>query len=178
MNDTNTLPPGWVLQPGTLAYQEAINTQSRAHGNVGKPIRRRSRASRRTPTTLVNATTTNFRALVQQFTGSTHKAKAPLNLSFALGSDQNQLGGAISRVSPLGYHYHQQHQHHHHHHHQQQQQQQQSFFSLSTNTTSVPKPNVQATSDDFAIANVSLQELVEESSINRSTDSGYIFRHH
>ncbi|KAK3016752.1 hypothetical protein RJ639_006072 [Escallonia herrerae] len=150
MNDTNALHTEWVQQPRTLAYQEAINTQSRAHGNVGKPIRKRSRALRRTPTTLVNATTTNFRALVQQFTGSTHKAKGPLNLSFALGSDQNQLGGAISGVSPLGYHYHQQHQ--------QQQQQQQSFFSLSTNTISVPKPNMQATSDDFAIENLQTNE--------------------
>lgn len=34
--------------------------------DVSKPIRRRSRASERTQTTLVNANTTNFRALVQQ----------------------------------------------------------------------------------------------------------------
>ncbi|KAF3949029.1 hypothetical protein CMV_025044 [Castanea mollissima] len=36
---------------------------------VSKPIRRRSRASKKTPTTLLNANTNNFRALVQQFTG-------------------------------------------------------------------------------------------------------------
>lgn len=40
-----------------------------AEGRVSKPIRRRSRASRRTPTTLLNTDTTNFRAMVQQFTG-------------------------------------------------------------------------------------------------------------
>ncbi|XP_039062419.1 VQ motif-containing protein 22-like [Hibiscus syriacus] len=39
-------------------------------GRVGKPVRRRSRASRRTPTTLLNTDTTNFRAMVQQFTGA------------------------------------------------------------------------------------------------------------
>ncbi|XP_055823626.1 VQ motif-containing protein 22-like [Solanum dulcamara] len=38
-------------------------------GRVSKPIRRRSRASRRTPTTVLNTDTTNFRAMVQQFTG-------------------------------------------------------------------------------------------------------------
>nr|XP_009803529.1 PREDICTED: uncharacterized protein LOC104248874 [Nicotiana sylvestris] len=40
-----------------------------ADGRVSKPIRRRSRASRRTPTTVLNTDTTNFRAMVQQFTG-------------------------------------------------------------------------------------------------------------
>lgn len=38
-------------------------------GRVAKPIRRRTRASRRTPTTLLNTDTSNFRAMVQQFTG-------------------------------------------------------------------------------------------------------------
>ncbi|KAI5678576.1 hypothetical protein M9H77_09526 [Catharanthus roseus] len=38
-------------------------------GRVSRPIRRRSRASRRTPTTLLNTDTSNFRAMVQQFTG-------------------------------------------------------------------------------------------------------------
>jgi hypothetical protein len=36
---------------------------------VGKPARRRSRASRRAPVTLLNTDTANFRAMVQQFTG-------------------------------------------------------------------------------------------------------------
>ncbi|MCD9558758.1 hypothetical protein HAX54_016341 [Datura stramonium] len=40
-----------------------------ADGRVSKPIRRRSRASRRTPTTVLNTDTANFRAMVQQFTG-------------------------------------------------------------------------------------------------------------
>ncbi|EOA31512.1 hypothetical protein CARUB_v10014701mg [Capsella rubella] len=38
-------------------------------GRVTKPTRRRSRASRRTPTTLLNTDTSNFRAMVQQYTG-------------------------------------------------------------------------------------------------------------
>jgi len=36
---------------------------------AGKPARRRSRASRRAPVTLLNTDTANFRAMVQQFTG-------------------------------------------------------------------------------------------------------------
>ncbi|XP_062229507.1 VQ motif-containing protein 22-like [Phragmites australis] len=38
-------------------------------GRVVKPARRRSRASRRAPVTLLNTDTANFRAMVQQFTG-------------------------------------------------------------------------------------------------------------
>ncbi|ESQ47658.1 hypothetical protein EUTSA_v10021568mg [Eutrema salsugineum] len=51
---------------------EATSTDSRLSpetGRVTKPARRRSRASRRTPTTLLNTDTSNFRAMVQQFTG-------------------------------------------------------------------------------------------------------------
>ncbi|KAL7131339.1 hypothetical protein ABFS83_13G190800 [Erythranthe nasuta] len=63
-------------------------------GSVGKPIRRRSRASRKSPATLLNANASNFRALVQQFTGchsplspfgmtTTTNYKGPINLNFA-----------------------------------------------------------------------------------------------
>ncbi|KAF8691204.1 hypothetical protein HU200_040324 [Digitaria exilis] len=38
-------------------------------GRVGKPARRRSRASRRAPVTMLSTDTSNFRAMVQQFTG-------------------------------------------------------------------------------------------------------------
>ncbi|XP_030474747.1 VQ motif-containing protein 22 [Syzygium oleosum] len=68
-----------------------------------KPTRRRSRASRRTPTTILNANTTNFRSLVQQFTGcpstsisfgSTHRS-SPLNLSFmGLGHEHQVVSSA------------------------------------------------------------------------------------
>lgn len=68
-------------------------------GSVSKPIRRRSRASKRTPTTLLNANTKNFRALVQQFTGcpsstlsSTSSSlaihKGPITLNFQQGSKE------------------------------------------------------------------------------------------
>ncbi|XP_057430388.1 uncharacterized protein LOC130723384 [Lotus japonicus] len=63
-------------------------------GSLSKPIRRRSRSSKKTPTTLLNANTTNFRALVQQFTGcpstttmpSPSLYKGPITLNFQQGS--------------------------------------------------------------------------------------------
>ncbi|XP_009622209.1 uncharacterized protein [Nicotiana tomentosiformis] len=62
----------------------------------GKPIRRRSRASKKTPTTLVNTSITNFRAAVQQYTGCDHTSpifknqKGPINLSFGPSTDDVQ----------------------------------------------------------------------------------------
>jgi len=58
--------------------------------NTFKPIRKRSRASKKTPITLLNANSTNFRALVQQFTGcptiksamSFATRKGPITLNF------------------------------------------------------------------------------------------------
>ncbi|WOL03360.1 Cytochrome P450 [Canna indica] len=40
-----------------------------AEGRVARPARRRTRTSRKAPVTLLNTDTTNFRAMVQQFTG-------------------------------------------------------------------------------------------------------------
>ncbi|CAN4081801.1 unnamed protein product [Withania somnifera] len=64
------------------------------NGSIKKPIRRRSRASKKTPITHLNADASNFRALVQQFTGC-HTAntflgahKGPINLNFGL--DENE----------------------------------------------------------------------------------------
>ncbi|KAJ3679281.1 hypothetical protein LUZ60_017292 [Juncus effusus] len=51
---------GTVNSPGSPAGIE---------GRVGKSAKRRSRASRRAPVTLLNTDTSNFRAMVQQFTG-------------------------------------------------------------------------------------------------------------
>ncbi|XP_041989769.1 VQ motif-containing protein 22-like [Salvia splendens] len=47
-------------------------------GRVAKPVRRRSRASRRTPTTLLNTDTANFRAMVQHFTGGPAARQLPI----------------------------------------------------------------------------------------------------
>ncbi|KAG8649105.1 VQ motif-containing protein 22 [Manihot esculenta] len=100
-------------------------------GRVSKPVRRRSRASRRTPTTLLNTDTTNFRALVQQFTGgpsppfaSGSQLNAP-SFGFSLNQRQAQVNpSAVMVPSAAGYHL------------QYQQQIQPSYmFSLGNNTT-------------------------------------------
>ncbi|KAL3520350.1 hypothetical protein ACH5RR_018499 [Cinchona calisaya] len=70
--------------------------------NKTKPNRRRSRASKNTPTILLNANTTNFRALVQQFTGcqSASSFKGPINLHFGGGSrEENDLHTADDHQS-------------------------------------------------------------------------------
>lgn len=112
---------------------------------VSKPIRRRSRASKKTPTTLLNANTNNFRALVQQFTGcpsasiSFRNQRGPVNLDFGKGREENQ-SVVPSVMGPFGNNYYYQHQqsqspqHHQHQQFQQQQlvplQEQQSMYSF------------------------------------------------
>ncbi|KAK8504208.1 hypothetical protein V6N13_062565 [Hibiscus sabdariffa] len=63
-------------------------------GCISKPIRRRSRASKTTPITLLNADAKNFRSLVQQFTGCRHRStsdgtRGPVNINFALANANN-----------------------------------------------------------------------------------------
>eukprot|EP00257_Ricinus_communis_P023741 XP_015583800.1 VQ motif-containing protein 22 [Ricinus communis] len=108
-------------------------------GRVSKPVRRRSRASRRTPTTLLNTDTTNFRAMVQQFTGgpsapfgSGSQINAP-NFSFALNPRQTHVNPSGVMV-PGGFHlqYQQQQQ-------QYQQPSQPSYmFSMGNNNSNTP----------------------------------------
>ncbi|KAL7089739.1 hypothetical protein ACP275_13G201400 [Erythranthe tilingii] len=98
---------------------------------VGKPmIRRRSRASRKSPATLLNANASNFRALVQQFTGchsssstssplspfgmTTTNYKGPINLNFSQNKSCNLGRWSVAAASS------------------DQQVDQQSFFSFTT----------------------------------------------
>ncbi|OIV91647.1 hypothetical protein TanjilG_26500 [Lupinus angustifolius] len=104
-----------LMQDGTMVpskegFSDAPNTQLNTpkgnNNNVSKPIRRRSRASKRTPITLLNANTTNFRALVQQFTGCPNTTmsslsihKGPITLNFKNGSSrQKNQPNTTSRV--------------------------------------------------------------------------------
>ncbi|URE31507.1 VQ motif [Musa troglodytarum] len=72
---------------GVAAHQPGVG------GRVSKPVRRRSRASRRTPTTMLNTDTANFRSMVQQFTGI---PSGPYSSAYRPG------GGPISN---LGYNF-------------------------------------------------------------------------
>ncbi|XP_077210719.1 uncharacterized protein LOC143846185 [Tasmannia lanceolata] len=94
----------------------SIGTHLSLEGRVGKSIRKRTRASRRAPTTLLSTDATNFRAMVQQFTGF---PTAPLSSgSQTSGSTVNYEFGAhhwqqrMRSISRDNYY------------HQQQQQQQ------------------------------------------------------
>ena len=123
----------------TVTSSTAVNSSSNTghlspDGRVSKPVRRRSRASRRTPTTLLNTDTTNFRAMVQQFTGGPGAPFAhPCGPSFGFGlgaGRQAQVNNPTAMMLPPGHGYH----------HLQQQQQQlyqqqgpQYMFSLSSN---------------------------------------------
>lgn len=154
------------------------NSSTSPLGSPLKPIRRRSRASKRTPVTLLNASATNFRALVQQFTGCPHETaaasatqfrrqKGPVNLNFE--RNDRQMTDTSSRY---GYH-------------NQQQirtpilpQQTQGTFSLGSSISDpTSRTNIQSGLDNFVMENVSLQnEFIDESSINgTSSNGGYFF---
>ncbi|KAL2474307.1 vq motif-containing protein 22-like [Abeliophyllum distichum] len=74
-NDTAsdaTIVTTTVTTPATAtatATATSIQRNMRPVGGILKPLRKRSRSSRRTPTTLLNTDTVNFRAMVQRFTG-------------------------------------------------------------------------------------------------------------
>ncbi|XP_060195194.1 uncharacterized protein LOC132624429 [Lycium barbarum] len=79
------------------------------NSSMKKPIRRRSRASKKTPTTHLSADASNFRALVQQFTGC-HTAntflgahKGPINLNFGLDENEDFDADNSITVSSFGY---------------------------------------------------------------------------
>ncbi|CAI8590013.1 unnamed protein product [Vicia faba] len=109
---TNPLPLETIVMSPTNSYSNTSDQLTPKGGSVSKPIRRRSRASKRTPTTLLNANTTNFRQLVQQFTGCPSTSlsssssslgvhKGPITLNFQQGSKQNiQHDTSTTRLMP------------------------------------------------------------------------------
>ncbi|TXG48345.1 hypothetical protein EZV62_027639 [Acer yangbiense] len=123
-------------------------------GCGSKPVRRRSRASKKTPTTLLNANTTNFRALVQQFTGCPStpfsfgsSKKGPVNLSFGLGS--NDAFGNNNQFFQQQYQPQKQFHQQQEQQHQQVYQEQQSLVSFDYDHHSV----IGGTSDDGFLTN-------------------------
>lgn len=75
----SNLPATSSMPSGTVSDSTVVSvSQSPSPGPHGsRPIRRRTRASRRTPTTVLNTDPTNFRAMVQQFTGGYANATSP-----------------------------------------------------------------------------------------------------
>ncbi|XP_071691092.1 uncharacterized protein [Rutidosis leptorrhynchoides] len=94
----------------TTTTTTSSSSVSNQLGRVIRPnnMRRRSRASRKTPTTLFNTDTTNFRAMVQQITGGTsfmtaHATTAPsrpLGGGYNVDSFGSNYYGTGSRILP------------------------------------------------------------------------------
>ncbi|XP_038881626.1 VQ motif-containing protein 22-like [Benincasa hispida] len=97
--------PHGGASPSSATTHHGPNTNT---NSISKP-RRRSRASRKAPTTLLNASTANFRDLVQQFTGfqaagaalplGSHKG--PVNLSFGQAGDDHLHNNHSSVMLPF-----------------------------------------------------------------------------
>ncbi|KAF5729223.1 hypothetical protein HS088_TW21G01382 [Tripterygium wilfordii] len=153
----------------------------RNSGCVSKPIRRRSRASKRTPTTLLKANTTNFRALVQQFTGCPRAPipfatqKGPITLNFGAGSAHNYNYSSSTNFRKKFYlqrfqreNWSQQNEQQQQHQQYLQQQEQQEYYSveqildnISNDGSNSGSQNVEI-DDDFVLNDFSLDELTRE----------------
>ncbi|CAN8270400.1 unnamed protein product [Cochlearia groenlandica] len=97
---TNTTTTPTTVTTTTTTTSSAATESRRLSpetGRVTKPTTRsrRSRASRRTPTTLLNTDTSNFRAMVQQFTGG------PSALAFGSGHISSGFTLSTSSSDPL-----------------------------------------------------------------------------
>ncbi|KAH7837357.1 hypothetical protein Vadar_012930 [Vaccinium darrowii] len=166
-------------QPISDKYLSPTNSISK------KPIQRRSRASKKTPTTLLNANTANFRALVQQFTGCRHSPttisfaaprKGPVNLNFAADYTTNVSPGQYDydyelmtqTAADQPQHHHQPDLGHRKMHHFQEQQSGCLFDSnipgdhnYTSGSSGYPTPDMRL--EEFSVLeNMSLHELIGE----------------
>ncbi|KAL8033970.1 hypothetical protein ABFX02_13G190500 [Erythranthe guttata] len=138
------------INTGEAASQVVVIAGDKSRGPkvlpIGKPIRRRSRASKKSPATLLNANASNFRALVQQFTGchsssssplspfgimtTTTNYKGPINLNFAQHKSCNLGRWSVAAAAD------------------EQQVDQQSFFSFTTNNVNMADVVTTSTTTD------------------------------
>lgn len=108
----HTTPPNYVLN--------ADKSSLVVNPNESRPPKKKSRASRKTPTTILIADVSNFRALVQQLTGRPNVpikvglCKGPLHINFGKGVERDQVDGVINSrmVSSGGNNYGKSHQQH------------------------------------------------------------------
>ncbi|XP_074560023.1 uncharacterized protein LOC141816089 [Curcuma longa] len=137
---------------GLAAAKGSISstTQPNIEGRVGKSAgRRRTRASRRAPTTMLNTDTANFRSMVQQFTGIM-SGPYPYPMMDPIqpitGYNFNEPISSVHRPSAMPlelqqqFQYYAQQQSHHGHGHghapeQQQASQNESFVPESNNSS-------------------------------------------
>ncbi|KAG6539307.1 hypothetical protein ZIOFF_004472 [Zingiber officinale] len=132
-------------------------------GRVGKSGRRRSRASRRAPTTMLNTDTANFRSMVQQFTGimsgpypypildTVHSIRG-YNFNDPIISSSSS-SSSVHRPSAMPMELQQQYQYyapsHHGQHAREQQQASQNEISLFVPESNNSSANLDQVGDDF-----------------------------
>lgn len=112
-----SIPSPILTGPGT-AMGTHTHTHSPDEGPGGRAVRKRGRAARRAPTTVLNTDLNNFRALVQQYTGA---RTAPFSSMFRpdvrvanFGFDNHPaLNAMIIRPQRTQFYHQQQQQHQH-----------------------------------------------------------------
>ncbi|AEE83558.1 hypothetical protein [Arabidopsis thaliana] len=124
----------------TTTATSADSPLSPDNRRVAKPTRRRSRASRRTPTTLFNTDTANFRAMVQQFTGGPSAVAFGSSPSSGFSLTSSDPTAGVSS-SPWQYANLQNQMAHN----ELMQQQRPYMFSSSNNVSTLSYPNAVAT---------------------------------
>lgn len=90
--------PG-ALRSGTAAATTTTTTTTASTTSVVRSSKKRTRASRRAPTTVLTTDTSNFRAMVQEFTGIPAPPFSGSSLSFSRRLDLFGSGSAIGRSS-------------------------------------------------------------------------------
>ncbi|XP_054800347.1 uncharacterized protein LOC129304652 [Prosopis cineraria] len=128
ISDANTV----AMRTSKTSPSSPSSTSPKDVNNGSRPIRGRSSASKRTPITLLNANTTNFRELVQQVTGcpsstamSFEVYKGPITLNFQQGRRQvvhHNTSRKVTTTAPFGNTGFSTDVQHHHLQYQQQQQ--------------------------------------------------------
>lgn len=91
---------------GSMTISSNANNDQNAEGSIGKPGKKRTRASRKSPTAVFNTDTTNFRAMVQQFTGAptdpsvSGPGTGPPVISFGFGAQDPHQGMFVPPSQP------------------------------------------------------------------------------
>ncbi|PIN06077.1 hypothetical protein CDL12_21383 [Handroanthus impetiginosus] len=104
---------------GTTSASRYNNNLSPGQGRISKPVRRRSRVSSRTPTTVLNTDAANFRAMVQHFTGAPTAPFSAMSRPPSVGATAPTTTTAAAPASGFHVQYpnqlqqQQQHQHQH-----------------------------------------------------------------
>ncbi|OIW18221.1 hypothetical protein TanjilG_31341 [Lupinus angustifolius] len=104
-NNTNLLTQGSGSSRGLVSSVSAAINNDQGHNMVRNP-KKRSRASRRAPTTVLTTDTTNFRAMVQEFTGipappfTSHFPRTRLNLFAPLHRASSTIPSSSTLLDP------------------------------------------------------------------------------